>query len=207
MTDGGQLLVSPEYLRHLTKLANEKMELNWARIERFHALFKQRFLAGEPAALHSGSHGIGQRGKTCCHMVSSNSTERQSERFFAAVVDAEAAEAAAGEVYLCDTGRQCSESVTTQQPQKSLIAAHPAYALDNPPTLTFVMRADEDVKTGVALQRLLALRSRQCAILAQLQELRLLVSDQPDHAVSGGPFWRLAPLHAHVSASSTHPYN
>ena len=69
------------------------------------------------------------------------------------------------------------------------------------------MRADENAKTGVGLQRLLALRSRQCAVLAQLQELRLLVGDQSDHAASEGPFWRLAPLHTHVSASSTHPYN
>ncbi len=99
VTDGGQLLVSPEYLRHLTKLANEKMEQNWARIERFHALFKQRFLAGEPAALLSGSHGIGQRRKTGGHVASSNSAERRSERISAAVVDAEAAEAVAGENY------------------------------------------------------------------------------------------------------------
>ncbi|EIE26282.1 Clavaminate synthase-like protein, partial [Coccomyxa subellipsoidea C-169] len=57
VTDGGLLLVSPEYLRHLTKLANEKMELNWARIERFHALFKQRFLAEITAQNGSGEKG------------------------------------------------------------------------------------------------------------------------------------------------------
>lgn len=45
VTDGQKLLVPPEYLRHLVHLANQKMQINWARKERFLDLFRSQFLA------------------------------------------------------------------------------------------------------------------------------------------------------------------
>lgn len=57
MTDGQQLLVSHNYLRHLVKLANQKMEANWARIQRFHTLFAQQFLGDQlPGKVSGGKH-------------------------------------------------------------------------------------------------------------------------------------------------------
>ena len=58
VTDGQQLLVSHDYLRHLVKLANQKMEANWARVERFHALFRQQFLFHDgPGRVNGGEQG------------------------------------------------------------------------------------------------------------------------------------------------------
>ncbi|BDA41177.1 probable tRNA wybutosine-synthesizing protein 5 at C-terminar half [Coccomyxa sp. Obi] len=58
VTDGQRLLVSHDYLRHLVKLANQKMEANWERIERFHALFRQQFLSDHaPGTVNGGQRG------------------------------------------------------------------------------------------------------------------------------------------------------
>ncbi|CAL8466532.1 g6068 [Coccomyxa elongata] len=55
VTDGQRLLVSNDYLRHLVKLANQKMEANWARVERFHALFRRQFLHDQsPGTVNGG---------------------------------------------------------------------------------------------------------------------------------------------------------
>ena len=57
VTDGQQLLVSYNYLRHLVKLANQKMAANWARVERFHALFRQQFLFDHAPGAANGAQG------------------------------------------------------------------------------------------------------------------------------------------------------
>lgn len=62
--------------------------------------------------------------------------------------------------------------------------------------------AEPETKPGVDLERLNALRSRQCAILEQLGKLRQDQKELSAPVTSPGPVWRTAPLYAHVRISS-----
>lgn len=58
LTDGKQLLVPESYIRHLISLANQKMEANWARADRFHGLFRQRFLENGSSSVHGSQEAV-----------------------------------------------------------------------------------------------------------------------------------------------------
>ena len=101
LTDGKQLLVPPEYLRHLTSLANDKMQLNWARAERFRALFRQQFLAQGPPVAHFGIQKSVQGGAVAHEMPHPNGVSGDGSHtgpLVTAVAGEEAAGLRAGEV-------------------------------------------------------------------------------------------------------------
>ncbi|KAK9916814.1 hypothetical protein WJX75_007384 [Coccomyxa subellipsoidea] len=154
LTDGKQLLVPPEYLRHLTSLANDKMQLNWARAERFRALFRQQFLAQGPPVAHFGIQKSVQGGAVAHEMPHPNGVSGDGSHT-RPLVTAVAGEEAAG------------------------------------------LRAEPETKPGEDLERLNALRSRQCAILEQLGKLRQDQKELSAPVTSPGPVWRTAPLYAH----------
>lgn len=59
MADEGALLVPEGYLRYLVSLANAKMGANWARMRRFHSLFRQRFLGVDVAPAQAATPAAG----------------------------------------------------------------------------------------------------------------------------------------------------